>query len=109
MSATNVTIFAPSNDAFTKFLATPGASQMAQNSTLVTAILQYHVIAGMMMGRDFSTTPKFASSLLGPPFANVTGNQKAELVLVNGMPMIFSGFKQGSMVVQAVSFFLNTV
>jgi transforming growth factor-beta-induced protein len=101
--ARGITILAPSNDAFTKFLAAnPSAAQLVNNTTAVSAVLQYHVLNGMLMSGSFNTTPIFVSTLLTTPsFANVTGGQKVSLQLMNGMPTILSGFKQGSTVVKA--------
>jgi transforming growth factor-beta-induced protein len=82
----------------------PASAVLATNPTLLTGVLQYHVVSGMFMAKDFSTTPKFAASMLMPPFANVTGGQKIELALVNNTAMLFAGFKQMAMVVTAVSF-----
>lgn len=100
--AQNITILAPSNDAFTKLLQQmPSAAQMANNTVLVTALLQYHVVSGTVMSSGFSGTPMFAPTMLMTPFANVTGGQKVELLKENNMAMIFSGFKQMSTVTQA--------
>jgi transforming growth factor-beta-induced protein len=102
-SAQNITILAPSNDAFAKLMArNPNSAQLTQNPRLLTGVLQYHVLSGKIPSSDFSTTPRFASSMLTAPFANVTGGQRVELVKVNNTAMIFSGFKQGSMVSVAV-------
>ena len=82
---------------------------MAKNTTLVTALLSYHVLNGMMMSSAFSQTPMFATSKLGSPFSMVTGGQKVELVKENGMAMIMSGYKQMSMVSKADIMFDNGV
>jgi uncharacterized surface protein with fasciclin (FAS1) repeats len=64
-SAQNVTVLAPSNDAFTKLLArNPNAAQLMNNPTALTGVLQYHVLGGKIMSNQFSTTPKFAASML---------------------------------------------
>jgi transforming growth factor-beta-induced protein len=99
----NVTILAPSNDAFSRLMSrNPMSAQLMRDPRLLTGVLQYHVLMGNLPSSGFSTTPKFAPSLLTTPFANVTGNQKVELVKVNNTAMIFSGFKQMAMVVTAV-------
>ena len=108
-AAQNVTILAPSNDAFSKLLArNPNAAQLSQNSRLLTGVLQYHVLMGKMVANDFSTTPRFAQTLLNAPFSNVTGGQRVEAVRVNNNPMLFSGYKQGASVVTAVRSLLST-
>jgi transforming growth factor-beta-induced protein len=101
-TARDITILAPSNEAFSKLMReNPNFANMAKNPATVTALLQYHVINGMMMSNMFTATPKFATTMLMMPSANVTGGQKVELVNTNGMAMILSGFKQSSMVSMA--------
>ncbi|KAG8167290.1 hypothetical protein KVR01_002979 [Diaporthe batatas] len=95
----NITILAPSNDAFEKAMkAMPG---LTNDMNMVTALLQYHVMSGVMMSTAFTETPKFVSTFMGMPFSMVTGNQKVELVKMENMAMIFSGFKQMSSVTKA--------
>lgn len=95
----NVTILAPSNDAFAQAMkAMPG---LTNDMNMVTALLQYHVMSGVMMSTAFTETPHFVSTFMGMPFSMVTGNQKVELVKMDNMAMIFSGFKQMSSVTKA--------
>lgn len=102
-TARNVTILAPSNDAFTKLMTrNPRSAVLMQNPRLLTGVLQYHVLMGKVASTDFSTTPKFPTTLLTTPFANVTGGQRLELAFVNNTAMIFSGYKQPAVVVTAV-------
>ncbi|KAK3393119.1 FAS1 domain-containing protein [Podospora didyma] len=101
-TARNITILAPSNNAFTKLLArNPRAAELMQNPRLLTGVLQYHVLAGRVPASEFSTTPKFMPTMLTAPFANVTGGQRVELARVNETSMIFSGYKQSAMVTTA--------
>ncbi|KAK3383569.1 FAS1 domain-containing protein [Lasiosphaeria ovina] len=101
-TAQNITILAPSNNAFTKLLSrNPKAAELMQNTRALTGVLQYHVLLGKMPASQFSTTPSFAATMLGTPFANVTGGQRVELAKVNNTAMIFSGFKQPAMVTTA--------
>jgi uncharacterized surface protein with fasciclin (FAS1) repeats len=106
-TARGITILAPNNAAFEKLLAeNPSAAQMARDPTLVTALLSYHVLAGTFTAKSFSATPQFAPTLLArSPFANVTGGQKVELVLVpsarggsTGNAAVLSGFRRQSIV-----------
>lgn len=95
----NVTILAPSNDAFD--MALKAMPTLTNDMNMVTALLQYHIIVGTMMSTAFTDTPQFVSTFMGTPFAMVNGNQKVELVKMNNMAMIFSGFKQMSNVTKA--------
>lgn len=99
----NVTIFAPSNDAFAKLMArNPRSAELARNPRALTAVLQYHVLLGRIPASDFTEVSKFPSTLLNAPFANVTGGQRLQLAFVNNRAMLFSGYKQGANVVTAV-------
>lgn len=95
----NVTILAPSNDAFEQALK--AMPNVTNDMNMVTALLQYHIIVGAMMSTAFTETPRFVSTYMGMPFAMVTGNQKLELLKMDNMAMIFSGFKQMSTVTKA--------
>ncbi|KAL1859731.1 hypothetical protein Daus18300_009451 [Diaporthe australafricana] len=98
-TASNITILAPSNDAFEQ--AMKAMPMLTSDMNMVTALLQYHVMPGVMMSTAFTETPQFVSTLMGMPFAMVNGNQKVELVKMDNMAMIFSGFKQMSSVTKA--------
>lgn len=95
----NITILAPSNDAFEK--AIKEMPNLTNDTNMVTALLQYHIISGVMMSTDFTETPQFISTFMGTPFSMVTGNQKVELLKMDNMAMVFSGFKQMSAVTKA--------
>lgn len=116
-TTSNITILAPSNDAFEQAMkAMPG---LTNDMNMVTALLQYHVMSGVMMSTAFTETvirvkrkssephilireqPQFVSTFMGMPFSMVTGTQKVELVKMENMAMIFSGFKQMSSVTKA--------
>ncbi|KAK1825777.1 hypothetical protein QBC39DRAFT_42415 [Podospora conica] len=98
----NVTIFAPSNDAFAKLMArNPRSAELSRNPRALTAVLQYHVLLGRIPASDFTEVPKFPPTLLNAPFANVTGGQRLQLAFVNNGAMLFSGYKQASNVVTA--------
>ncbi|KZL84879.1 beta-ig-h3 fasciclin [Colletotrichum incanum] len=95
----DVTILAPSNDAFTKAMQTdPMFAQKATNATFVADLLMYHVVTGKTMAAMFPETPKFAHTLFETPAANVTGNQKVELIRKGEQARVFSGYKQMSIV-----------
>ncbi|KAF3351117.1 Histone H2B [Verticillium dahliae VDG2] len=101
-TANGITILAPSNQAFDKFMRDhPDQAQMSNTPKAVTALLQYHVVMGMVMSKQLSAQPVFGQTLLNAPFANVTGGQRVELSLVDNRAMILSGYKQMSMVTTA--------
>lgn len=95
----NITILAPSNDAFAA--AMKEMPNLTNDMNMVTALLQYHVMSGVMMAAAFTESPQFVPTFMGMPFSMVTGNQKVELVKMDNKAMIFSGFKQMSMVTKA--------
>ncbi|KAI0130109.1 beta-Ig-H3/fasciclin [Xylariales sp. AK1849] len=101
-TAANITIVAPSNQAFTKLMTTmPNATAMTQNTTFVTTLLEYHVLSGMFSSSTFSTTPVFASSVLTTSSTLGTSAQKVELIESNKEALVLSGFKQASRVSKA--------
>ncbi|KAK4155165.1 hypothetical protein C8A00DRAFT_13789 [Chaetomidium leptoderma] len=101
-AAQNITILAPSDTAFANLMArNPRSAELTTNPRALAGVLQYHVLMGRLLSGDFSPTPKFPSTLLTTPFANVTGGQKVGLVMVNGTATVFSGYKQVAGVVTA--------
>jgi len=102
-TAKNITIFAPSNEAFSKLkISTPSIADSARNPAIITALLQYHVLSSKVMASGFTGSPRFAATMLaGAPSANVTGGQKVELVLEGGRATVTSGFKQAAVVTKA--------
>ncbi|KAK4194551.1 hypothetical protein QBC40DRAFT_238368 [Triangularia verruculosa] len=101
-TAQNVTIFAPSDAAFANLMSrNPRSAELMRNPRALAGVLQYHVLQGKLLSTDFSATPKFPSTLLSTPFANVTGGQKVQLTLVNNTARVFSGYKQMASVVTA--------
>lgn len=102
-SAQNITILAPSNEAFASVgNATLGA--LTSNEGLVTALLQYHVLNGSILSSAITNTSQFVPTLLtNELFTNVTGGQVVEAVASGGNVTFFSGLLSNSSVVQAVS------
>ncbi|KAH6630202.1 methyltransferase TYW3-domain-containing protein [Chaetomium sp. MPI-SDFR-AT-0129] len=99
-TAQNVTVLAPSDTAFANLLArNPKSAELMKNPRALAGVLQYHVLVGKFLSSDFSATPKFPSTLLGAPFANVTGGQRVGLVTADGAATILAGFKQAATVV----------
>jgi uncharacterized surface protein with fasciclin (FAS1) repeats len=102
-TAQNITILAPSDTAFANLMArNPRSAELMTNPRALAGVLQYHVLTGRFLSSDFSPTPKFPSTLLTAPFANVTGGQRVGLAMVNSTAKIFSGYKQVATVVTAV-------
>lgn len=96
-AAENITILAPSNAAFEKFLAAnPGAADQAD---VVAALLQYHVLGALVPSTGFSETPAYVATLLTDPmYTNVTGGQVVEGVAKDGGVSVFSGGRAESKV-----------
>lgn len=106
----DMTVLAPSNDAFAKRMEMdPVFAQQTSNVTFVAELLKYHVFQGKTMASMFSSTPKFAQSMLETAAANVTGNQKVGLVKKGDQVRIFSGYKQMSVVTKADIAFTGSV
>ena len=102
--ATNITLLAPSNAAFNKFLSTPGGQMVAADISLTQGLLQYHVLGSTVPGSGFTGTSQFLKTLLTDNrFTNVTGGQVVEGVARNGKVLILSGLKEVSIVQTAVS------
>lgn len=90
--ARNVTILAPSNDAFAQFGETDTGRNAANDPRLVTALLQYHVLRGTYQADDITTTSAFVPSLLEEErFADVDGGQRVQAVKVNDDVVFYSG------------------
>jgi transforming growth factor-beta-induced protein len=102
-AAKGITILAPSNDAFTKFLATTGGMAAAKDSGMVAALLQYHVLNATLPSTSFTTTAQFVPTLLtNTTYANVTGGQVVAGMLSGKTVEIMSGLKEISKVTTAV-------
>ncbi|RDW82432.1 hypothetical protein BP6252_03544 [Coleophoma cylindrospora] len=101
-NASSITILAPSNDAFSKFLSTTDGKAASAQPDVVAAVLQYHVLNAEVPGSAFTTTPQFVPSLLtNSTYANVTGGQVVEGVLNGKTVEIYSGLKLKSTVTTA--------
>lgn len=102
--ATNITILAPSDEAFAALLESPaGAAIRANQTDLIQAILTYHVLNGTFPASAVTETPAFIPTLLdNAMFENVTGGQVVEAVREGDMVHFISGLKEESMVSRAV-------
>ncbi|EMC98441.1 hypothetical protein BAUCODRAFT_32482 [Baudoinia panamericana UAMH 10762] len=101
-NATNVTLFAPSNQAIQALTSGLGALSTADTNALVSALLSYHVVPGRIYASNISSTPSFPhTNLTNPMFSNVTGGQVVEARLQGTSAQIISGMKMTSNVTQA--------
>jgi uncharacterized surface protein with fasciclin (FAS1) repeats len=104
-SATDITILAPSNDAFATFLNSTAGSPMDPGA--VAALLTYHVLNGTYYASNFTAAngSLFVPTLLtNSSYSNVTGGQVVEALVVDGGVKIFSGEGFNSSVVTPVRF-----
>lgn len=104
-AATDITILAPSDEAFSAFLNTTMGNTTAQDPAAVAALLTYHVINGTFFASNFTDAekPLFAPTLLSDEmYANVTGGQRVKSMVMDGNVHIFSGLGENSTVVTPV-------
>lgn len=83
-------------------MQSPNFTAMASDPMFVTNLLLYHAVPSVVKSSMFNTTPMFVPTLLGvsgPGMASGPSTmQKLSLQLMGAAAMIFSGFKQMSMV-----------
>ena len=102
--ATNITILAPSNDAFAAFLnSSAGMAVGLNDTTAIEAILSYHVLNGTYPASSIMSTPAFIPTMLNnPAYSNVTGGQVVEAVAQGTSVEFYSGLLANSTVTTAV-------
>ncbi|KAG7005151.1 interferon-induced GTP-binding protein Mx2 [Physcia stellaris] len=103
-SLSNVTILAPSNDAFSKFTNTSGsATALAMNDTgAIQAFLQYHILNGTYPSSAVMETPVFLPTMLNDSmYTNVTGGQVVEAVKQGDSVVFYSGLLSNTTVTMA--------
>lgn len=106
-SLKDVTILAPTNDAFTLFLSESSGKEISSSDEATQALLSYHVLAAKVPASAFTTTPAFVPTLLNAPaYTNVTGGQVVEGKLNGTTIEITSGVLEVSKVVKGVRTFL---
>ncbi|KAK5077454.1 hypothetical protein LTR70_010287 [Exophiala xenobiotica] len=99
-SASNVTILAPNNDAFTELFA--AGTVQPNDTSLIQAVLSYHVLDGVYRSTDIYETPSFVPTLLTDElYTNVTGGQVVEALSVDGSVFFISGLRENSTVTTA--------
>lgn len=101
-SASNITILAPSNSAFSAFLTTAVNESIAADAGLVPAVLSYHVLSGTIRSTDITETPAFPKTLLAnATYTNVTGGQVVKAATADGGVVFTSGLLAESTVTTA--------
>jgi uncharacterized surface protein with fasciclin (FAS1) repeats len=101
-SAQNVTILAPSNQAF-ESIGNETLTSLASNEGLLTALLQYHVLNGTFLSSAITNQSTFVPTLLtNQLFTNVTGGQVVNAKTSGDNVTFFSGLLANSSVSQAV-------
>lgn len=108
-NSTNITIFAPSNDAIEALLATPGYHDIAAVPGYIENVLMYHVVNASISSGNFSTSPLFVPTLQNnATYSNVTGGQRIGLVLSgegdDASAQVLSGLGMSAEVPTAVRF-----
>lgn len=103
-SAQNITILAPSNEAFAQLTNSSGAEALT-NADVVAALLQYHVLNGSYTAAQITNSSVFVPTLLtNATYSNVTGGQVVQAVKVGNETVFYSGLLQNSTVTTAVRY-----
>jgi uncharacterized surface protein with fasciclin (FAS1) repeats len=98
----NITLLAPSNEAFAELASGPMAAAL-QDTSLITAVLQYHVLNGTYYAANVTDTPSFIpTALTNTSYTNVTGGQVVEAVLMGDKVMFHTGLLSEATVSKAV-------
>ncbi|MCJ1462719.1 hypothetical protein MMC07_001322 [Pseudocyphellaria aurata] len=100
-SAEDVTILAPNNAAFDKYLTPTILRLIQQYPKIAEAVLTYHVLRATVPASAFVTAPAFIPTLLeSPDLTNVTGGQVVEGFAKGKDIEIVSGLRKVSTVVK---------
>jgi uncharacterized surface protein with fasciclin (FAS1) repeats len=101
-SAQNITILAPSNEAFAQLTNSSGADALT-NVDVVSALLQYHILNGSYTAAQITNSSVFVPTLLtNTTYSNVTGGQVVQALKVGDETVFYSGLLQNSTVTTAV-------
>ncbi|KAF2872195.1 FAS1 domain-containing protein [Massariosphaeria phaeospora] len=101
-SANDITILAPTDEAFAALLETPAGMALSADPGLLAAALTYHVLNGTFMADQITDTSAFVPTLLtNETYSNVTGGQVVQAVRKEDKVVFFSGLLQNSTVIQA--------
>lgn len=105
-SSSPITILAPNNAAFAKFLADPANKAAAGQSDVVAAILEYHVLNGSFPASKFTKEAQFVPTLLtNQSYTRVTGGQVVQVALDGSKAVVTTGLKEKSTTTMTVSQF----
>jgi uncharacterized surface protein with fasciclin (FAS1) repeats len=105
-NATNITILAPSNEAFANFANSSLAADVTADPGLLAAVLQYHVLNGTYTASQITNQSAFLPTMLqNSSYANVTGGQVVEAVMIGNETVFYSGLLQNATVTSAVSYY----
>ncbi|KAL8899293.1 MAG: hypothetical protein Q9207_006270 [Kuettlingeria erythrocarpa] len=102
-SLSNVTILAPSNEAFEKFMETPAAAALTSgDNAAISALLSYHILNGTFPASAVTDTPAFVPTMLNnTAYTNVTGGQVVECVRQGDNVLFYSGLLMNASVTTA--------
>lgn len=102
-NANNITILAPSDEAFAELTNSDAGQALTSDPGLVAALLQYHILNGTIYASNISNTSTFVPTLLtNESYANVTGGQRVEAVTIGDEAVFYSGLLQNASVSQPV-------
>lgn len=97
--ADNITILAPSNDALGTFLNSTEGSAAGNDSGLVAALLQYHVLNGTYLASAITNQSAFVPTLLtNETYTEVSGGQVVQAVQVGEDVVFYTGLLQNATV-----------
>ncbi|MCJ1471764.1 hypothetical protein MMC13_000404 [Lambiella insularis] len=100
--AKNITILAPSNDAFAMLLNSSAGMMMANDTTMIQSLLTYHVLNGTYDSSMITNNATFIPTMLTDMmYSNVTGGQRVEAITEGMNATFFSGLLQNATVTQA--------
>ncbi|TVY85341.1 Fasciclin-like arabinogalactan protein [Lachnellula suecica] len=122
-SAKDITLLAPSNAAFAKFVEEPANQMAASDPATLMGVLQYHVLQTTVPASGFTTTMQFLPTMLGATTSNssmntmnmttmmsdVTGGQVVGGVVMGEKVELMSGLKSMSTVQTADIMFTGGV
>ncbi|KAI9814819.1 MAG: hypothetical protein M1827_003085 [Pycnora praestabilis] len=100
-SASNITLLAPSNAAFSKLLNSSAAAGLANNTAEIQAILTYHVLNGTYPASAITNNMFIPTMLNNASYSNVTGGQVVEAGKSGSSVIFTSGLKMESTVTTA--------
>lgn len=105
-SGTYATFLAPDNGAWTKLLSSPAGQSAFNDTSLLSALFQYHVLSGTWQTSDFAGSTKFPATDLLPSsgYSNVTGGQVVEAMHDGGSTVFYSGLSSNSTITSAVQY-----